>query len=176
MDIDFLREAYKQTRKDGAKGVDQVSGHDYGENLEENLTNLHSRLRQQRYKAMPVLRTWIEKEDGSQRPLGIPAFEDKVAQRAVSMLMSAVYEQDFHLFSHGFRCGHSAHQAIKELREKCVKYNINWIVDADVSKFFDNLDHELSLEIIRKRINDGGIIRLIGKWLRAGVEMDTSVD
>lgn len=123
MDIDFLREAYKQTRKDGAKGVDQISGRDYGEDLEGNLQSLHSRLRQQRYKAMPVRRTWIEKEDGSQRPLGIPAFEDKVVQRAVSMLMSAVYEQDFHLFSHGFRSGHSAHQAIKELREKCVTLN-----------------------------------------------------
>jgi len=169
MDIDFLREAYKQTRKDGAKGVDQISGRDYGEDLEGNLQSLHSRLRQQRYKAMPVRRTWIEKEDGSQRPLGIPAFEDKVVQRAVSMLMSAVYEQDFHLFSHGFRSGHSAHQAIKELREKCVTLNINWIVDADVSKFFDNLDHGLLLEIIRRRINDGGIIRLVGKWLHAGV-------
>ena len=169
IDIDFLREAYKQTRKDGAKGVDHVSGRDYGDDLEENLKSLHSRLRQQRYKAMPVRRAWIEKEDGSQRPLGIPAFEDKIVQRAVSMLMSAIYEQDFYGFSHGFRKEHSAHQAIKELREKCVALNINWIVDADVSKFFDNLDHGLLLEIIRKRINDGGIVRLIGKWLNAGV-------
>jgi RNA-directed DNA polymerase len=169
IDVEFLREAYHRTRKDGATGVDGVTGREYGDDLEENLTNLHNRLREQRYIATPVRRTWIEKEDGSQRPLGIPAFEDKIVQRAVSMLMSAVYEQDFYMFSHGFREGHSPHQAIKELRERCLKLNIKWIVDVDVSKFFDNLDHGLLLEIIRKRINDGGISRLIGKWLNAGV-------
>jgi RNA-directed DNA polymerase len=169
MDVDLLREAYHLTRNDGARCVDGVTGRGNGEDLEENLNDFHGRLREQRYKATPVRRTWIEKDDGSQRPLGIPSFEDKLVQRAVSMLMGAVYEQDFYSFSHGFRAGHSPHQAIRELREECVKQNIKWIVDADVSKFFDNLDHELSLEIIRKRINDGGIIRLIGKWLNAGV-------
>ena len=169
IDVDFLREAYHRTRKDGATGVDGVTGREYGDGLEENLKSLHGRLREQRYKAMPVRRTWIEKDDGSQRPLGIPAFEDKIVQRAVSMLMSAVYEQDFCAFSHGFRQGHSPHQAIKELREQCLKLNIKWIVDADVSKFFDQLDHSLLQQIIQKRINDGGILRLIGKWLNAGV-------
>jgi group II intron reverse transcriptase/maturase len=169
IDVDFLREAYHLTRKDGARGVDGVTGRDYGEDLEENLKNLHDRLREQGYKAAPVRRTWIEKDDGSQRPLGIPTFEDKIVQRAVSMLMGAVYEQDFYPFSHGFRAGHSPHQAIRELREECVKQNIKWIVDADVSKFFDKLDHGLLQEIIQKRINDGGVTRLIGKWLKAGV-------
>lgn len=169
IDVDLLREAYRRTRKDGAVGIDNVTGQEYGGNLEENLHNLHKQLQEQRYKATPVRRAWIEKEDGSQRPLGIPAFEDKVLQRAVSMLMNAVYEQDFYSFSHGFRECHSPHQALKELREQCVKLNIRWIVDADVSKFFDHLNHELLLEIIRRRINDGGIRRLIGKWLNAGV-------
>jgi group II intron reverse transcriptase/maturase len=169
MDVDFLREAYGKTRKDGAPGVDGVTAKAYAENLEENLSDLHSRLRSNRYQAPPVKRGWREKEDGSQRPLGMPGFEDKIAQRAVSMLMNAVYEQDFHEFSHGFREGHSPHQAVKELREQCTRLNIRWIVDADVSGFFDNLDHGMLREIIKKRINDGGIIRLVGKWLNAGV-------
>jgi len=126
-------------------------------------------MREQRYKAQPVKRGWIGKEDGSQRPLGIPSFEDKIAQRAVSMLMSAIYEQDFHDFSYGFREGRSAHQAIRELRAQCKGQNIHWIIDADVTKFFDNLDHGILRALIRKRIKDGSIIRLIGKWLNAGI-------
>jgi RNA-directed DNA polymerase len=172
MDVDFLREAYRLTRKDAASGVDGVTAEEYGRDLEANLIDLHRRMRGQKYKAQPVKRGWIDKEDGSQRPLGIPAFEDKIVQRAVSMLMSAVYEQDFYDFSYGFREGRSAHQAIKELRERCYRENIHWIIDADVSKFFDNLDHGILRALIRKRINDGGILRLIGKWLNAGVLED----
>ena len=169
MDVDFLREAFRRTRKDGATGADGVTAEDYSQELEFNLTDLHSRMRKQRYKAQPVKRGWIVKEDGSQRPLGLPVFEDKIAQRAVSMLMSAVYEQDFYDFSYGFREGRSAHQAIRELREQCYRANAHWIIDADVTKFFDNLDHGILRELIRKRINDGGVLRLIGKWLNAGV-------
>jgi group II intron reverse transcriptase/maturase len=169
IDVDLLRAAYCLTRKDGAVGVDGVTACEYAENLEENLVNLHRRLRARKYRAPAVKRGWIDKDDGSQRPLGIPAFEDKIVQRAVVMLMSAVYEQEFYDFSYGFRPGRSAHQALKVLREKCFKCNINWIVDADVSGFFDNLDHDLLREIIKRRVNDGGLIRLIGKWLNAGV-------
>ncbi len=169
IDVDLLRAAYCLTRKDGAVGVDGVMAPEYAEHLEENLVNLHSRLRARKYKAPPVKRGWIEKDDGSQRPLGIPAFEDKIVQRAVTMLLSAVYEQEFYDFSYGFRPGRSPHQALKALREKCRRLNTNWIVDADVSGFFDNLDHGLLRDIIKRRVNDGGLIRLIGKWLNAGV-------
>jgi RNA-directed DNA polymerase len=169
MDVDFLREAYRKTRKDGAPGIDGITAKEYARNLEGNLCELHSRLRENRYKAPAVKRAWINKDDGSQRPLGMPVFEDKVVQRAVSMLMSAVYGQDFYDFSFGFREGRSPHQAVKELREKCYSLNIRWIVDADVSGFFDNLDHGILCEIIKDRIKDGGLIRLIGKWLKAGI-------
>jgi group II intron reverse transcriptase/maturase len=169
IDVDFLRAAYSRTRKDGAPGVDGVTGIEYGHNLEANLPDLYARMRSQRYKATPVKRGWATKEDGSQRPLGMPIMEDKIAQRAVSMLMSAIYEQDFYDFSYGFIEGRSPHQAIKALREQCYKNNIHWLIDADITKFFDNLDHGLLRDIIRKRVNDGGLLRLIGKWLNAGV-------
>ncbi len=169
LDVDMLREAFRRTHKDRAPGVDGVTAQEYAEHLEENLAELHTRLHSQRYNAPPVKRAWADKDDGSQRPLGMPVFEDKIVQRAVSMVMNAVYEQDFYDFSHGFREKHSPHQALKELREKCYKLNINWIVDADVTGFFDNLDHGLIREFIRKRVKDGGLLRLIGKWLNAGV-------
>ena len=169
MDVDLLFAAYCKTRKDGAVGVDGVTAREYAGNLGENLVKLHARLRSSKYRAPAVKRAWLEKDDGSQRPLGIPAFEDKIVQRAVTMLLGAVYEQEFYDFSYGFRPGRSPHQALKELREKCHRYNINWIVDADVSGFFDNLDHGLLREIIKRRVNDGGLLRLIGKWLNAGV-------
>jgi group II intron reverse transcriptase/maturase len=169
MDVDLLFAAYCKTRKDGAVGVDGVTAREYAEHLDENLVKLHVRLRSGQYRAPAVKRAWLEKDDGSQRPLGIPAFEDKIVQRAVTMLLSAVYEQEFYDFSYGFRPGRSPHQALKELREKCHRYNINWIVDADVSGFFDNLDRGLLREIIKRRVNDGGLLRLIGKWLNAGV-------
>lgn len=169
MDVEFLREAYRLTRKDAAPGIDRVTAEEYASNLEENLRELHTRLKGGRYHAPPVNRVWIPKDDGGERPLGLPTFEDKVVQRAVAMLLEAVYESDFFAFSHGFRRGHSQHQALSELQQKCVKGNIGWIVDADVKGYFDNIDHGRLLEIIRRRVNDGGIIRLIGKWLNAGV-------
>jgi group II intron reverse transcriptase/maturase len=169
IDVDLLREAFHRTRKDAAPGIDGVTAATYAEHLEANLTDLYERLRSGRYTAPPVKRTWLDKEDGSQRPIGMPTFEDKIVQRAVTMLLGAVYEQAFHDFSHGFREGHSPHQALHELREQCRELNIGWIVDADVSGFFDNLDHGLLRDVIRQRVNDGGILRLIGKWLHAGV-------
>jgi RNA-directed DNA polymerase len=116
-----------------------------------------------------VTRHWLAKADGNQRPIGLPTFEDKIVQRAVTMVLGAIYEEDFHEFSHGFRPGHSAHQALAELREQCREQRINWIVDADVSGFFDSLDHDLLPEFLQQRVQDGSILRLIGKWLHAGV-------
>jgi RNA-directed DNA polymerase len=169
IDREFLLEAYRQTRKSSAPGVDQVTAKQYAENLEDNLRDLHERLRDNRYVAPPVERVWIDKEDGKKRPIGKPCFEDKIVQRAVVMILEAIFEPDFHAFSHGFRKGHSQHQALHELREQCRELNIAWIVDADVSGFFDNLDWDHLREFITQRVNDGGILRLIGKWLHAGV-------
>lgn len=126
-------------------------------------------MRSNRYVAPPVERVWIDKEDGRKRPIGKPCFEDKIVQRVVVMILEAIYNHDFHDFSHGFRKGHSQHQALQELREKCMNLNIGWIVDADVSGYFDNIDHGLLRQFIEQRVNDGGIIKLIGKWLNAGV-------
>jgi group II intron reverse transcriptase/maturase len=169
IDVDFLTEAFHRTRKDSAPGVDGVTADEYAENLDENIRNLHERLRTGRYKAPPVKRVWLDKDDGGQRPIGMPVFEDKIVQRAVAMILGAVYEQDFEDFSHGFREGHSQHQALSELRERCREIGVAWIVDADVAGFFDNLDHALLLKIIKRRVNDGALIRLIGKWLKCGV-------
>lgn len=169
IDLDMLKEAYRRTRKNAAPGVDRVTATKYAENLEENLEDLHARLREKRYKAPPVARTWIEKEDGKKRPIGKPTFEDKIVQRAVVMILGAIYEQDFYEFSYGFRVGRSPHHALEAIWQQCMRMNIGWIVDADVSGFFDSIDHSLLRKTIRKRVNDGGIIRLIGKWLNAGV-------
>lgn len=169
MTVDFLREAFHRTNKSSAPGIDNETGKEYAANLEKNLQDLHERLRGGRYKAPPVKRAWIAKEDGKQRPLGMPTFEDKVVQRAVHMLMSSIYEQDFHDGSWGFREGRSAHKAIHQLRESCVQLKINWIIDADISAFFDNINHRMLVTMIQERINDGALIRLIGKWLNAGV-------
>lgn len=169
MDVDFLREAYRRTRKDSAPGIDGMTAATYAEHLEENLRDLHERLRRGRYHAPPVKRHWLAKADGSPRAIGLPTFEDKIVQRAVTMLLGAIYEEDFHDFAYGFRPGRSAHQALSELREQCREQRINWIVDADVSGFFDSLDHDRLQEFLQQRVKDGSILRLIGKWLHAGV-------
>jgi RNA-directed DNA polymerase len=169
IDEDFLREAYRHTRKSSAPGIDGVTAQTYAEHLDENLRDLHARLRSGRYQAAPVERVWIEKDDGGQRPIGKPAFEDKIVQRAVAMRLEAVYEQDFYDGSYGFRPGRSPHEALHELRQRCMTEGIGWIVDADVSGYFDSIDRTRLREVLRKRINDGSILRLIGKWLRAGV-------
>jgi len=172
IDVDFLREAYRHTSKSSAPGIDGVTAEAYAEHLDENLRDLHERLRSGRYQAAPVERVWIEKEDGSQRPIGKPAFEEKIVQRAVAMLLEAIYEQDFLDCSYGFRPDRSPHEALHELRERCMNEGMGWIVDADVSGYFDSIDRTRLREVLRKRVNDGSILRLIGKWLRAGVMED----
>ncbi len=167
--VDFLKEACRRLRKKAAPGVDQVTAEEYAENLEENLKALHKRLREGRYKAPPVKRVWINKEKGKKRPIGIAAFEDKIVQRAVEMLISPIYEQMFYNFSFGYRRGRSAHQALNELREKCKQMNIGWVVSADITGLFDNINRSLLQDMIKQKVNDGSILRLIGKWLNAGV-------
>ena len=169
IDVDFLREAHRRTKKNAAAGVDKVTAKDYAANLEQNLQSLYRRYIDGSYKAPHVKRVWIDKEDGSQRPIGIPAFEDKILQRAIAMLLGAIYEIDFHDFSYGFREKRSAHQAIKSIRDACYKEKVSTVIDADISKFFDNMPHARIREILKLRINDGRIIRLIGRWLKAGI-------
>ena len=169
IDLSLLGKSFRQLRKNESTGVDKVTAKDYAKNLDENLYKLYQRLRRGQYVASPVKRIWVDKEDGKQRPIGIPALEDKIVQKAVATILGVVYEPIFHDFSHGFRPGHSQHKALHELREKCRKLNINWIVSADITGLFDNIDHHLLRDTIRLRVKDGGIIRLIGKWLNAGV-------
>ena len=165
----LLRKSFRQLRKNESTGVDKVTAKQYAVKLDENLYNLYQRLRRGQYVASPVKRIWVDKEDGRKRPIGIPALEDKIVQRAVATILGVVYEPIFHDFSHAFRKGHSQHKALHELRQKCRKLNINWILSADITGLFDNIAHQLLRDTIRLRVNDGGIIRLIGKWLKAGV-------
>ena len=170
IDIDWLREAYRRTRKDGATGIDGQTSEAYAANLEENLRSLLDRFKSGVYRAPPVRRVHIPKGDGSQtRPIGIPTFEDKVLQRAVAMLLEAIYEQDFLACSYGFRPGRSAHQALEAVRDATMPVGGGWVLDVDVSKFFDTLDHECLLRVVRRRVRDGVLLRSIGKWLNAGV-------
>lgn len=170
INVDWLREAYRRTRKDGAKGVDGQSAKDYAENLEGNLQSLLDRAKSGSYRAPPVRRVHIPKGDGKQtRPLGIPTFEDKVLQRAVAMVLEAIYEQDFYDFSYGFRPKRSAHQALKALDQGMMRMGGGWVLDVDVRKFFDTLNHDHLREILSRRVRDGVLLRLIGKWLNAGV-------
>jgi len=169
INVYLLREAYRKTRKDVSPGMDKVTAKQYAENLEGNLENLCDRLRTGTYKAPPVERVWIDKENGKKRPIGKPTFEDKIVQRAVAMVLQEIYDVDFHDFSYAFRKGRSQHQALHRLREQCIRLNIGWIVSADITGLFDNIDHGILRRFIRQRVNDGGILRLIGKWLNAGV-------
>jgi RNA-directed DNA polymerase len=170
IDVDWLREAYRRTRKDGARGVDGVSAQQYAEQLEGNLRDLLERAKSGRYFAPPVRRVHIPKGDGSEtRPIGIPTFEDKVLQRAVAMVIGEVYEQEFYDFSYGFRPKRSAHQALETFRNATVHMAGGWIVEVDIKKFFDTVEHVHLREILHRRIRDGVLLRLIGKWLNAGV-------
>lgn len=169
IDVDFLKEAYRQTRKSGAVGVDGQTSEDYARNLDENLKDLLERFKSGRYFAPPVKRVYIEKSDGKKRPLGIPTFEDKVLQRAVKMVLEAVYEEDFLDCSFGFRPGRSAHHALDVLRQGVMKINGGWLLDVDIQAFFDKLDHGKLREILGQRVRDGVIRRQIDKWLKAGI-------
>ncbi len=170
IDIDWLREAFKRTRKDGASGVDGQTAKQYEERLEENLRSLLDRTKSGTYRAPPVRRVHIPKGSGSEtRPIGIPTFEDKVLQRAVAMVLEAIYEQDFMDCSYGFRPSRSAHQALDSLWQQTMAMRGGWVVELDIRKFFDTLDHAHLRTILGRRVRDGVLVRLIGKWLHAGV-------
>lgn len=164
-----MRYAYELTRKDGAIGVDGVTAAEYASNLQENLKSLLNRIKSGSYRALPVRRTYVPKADGSKRPLGVPSFEEKVAQRAIVLLLEPLYEQDFKDCSFGFRPGKSPHLALQQLRTDIMGRRGRWIIDVDLRKFFDTIDKGKLRGLIAKRVGDGVIRKMIDKWLKAGV-------
>lgn len=172
VDIGRLRTAYLASKKDAAPGTDGVTWAQYGEQLEENLQQLHRRLHQGAYRAKPSRRAFIPKPDGRQRPLGIAALEDKIVQRALVEVLNAIYEADFLGFSYGFRPGRNPHQALDALAVGILRRRVNWVLDADIRGFFDAIDHGWLVKFIEHRIADRRVLRLIQKWLAAGVLED----
>jgi len=168
----LLWDAYHALKHDAAPGVDGETWAGYGENLEDRLADLHARVHSGRYRAKPSKRAWIPKGDGRLRPLGIAALEDKIVQQAVAWVLSAIYEVDFLGFSYGFRPGRGAHDALDALWVALVERPVNWVLDADIRSFFDTLDHERLMEFVGYRIADRRLLRLLRKWLRAGVSED----
>ena len=176
IDLHWLKEAYHRTRKDGAAGIDDVTGKEYAEHLHDNLQRLLDRLKSGTYKAPPVKRTYIPKgTKGETRPIGIPTFEDKIVQRAVVMLLEPIYEQDFHDGSFGFRPKCSAHQALQAVWDATMEVSGGWVLEVDIRQFFDTLDHKHLREFVSRRVRDGVLRRLIGKWLKAGVMEDGGI-
>lgn len=176
LDPAWLREAYRRTRKDGATGIDGQTAADYEQDLEGNLRSLLERAKSGTYRAPPVRRVHIPKGTaGATRPIGIPTLEDKVLQRAIVMLLEPIYEHDFYDCSYGFRPRRSAHDALDSLSKQTMWSGISCILDVDVSKFFDTLDHGHLRTFLQQRIRDGVVLRLIGKWLNAGVMEDGAV-
>ena len=167
--IDLLRTAYSWLKRDAAAGADGLTWDDYGLDLDRRLADLHARIHRGSYRAQPSLRRFIPKPDGRQRPLGIAAVEDKVVQRAMVEVLSAIWEEDFLGFSYGFRPGRNQHDALDALAVAIEKRPVNWILDADIAGFFDTVSHEWLLRFVEHRIGDPRVVRLIRKWLKAGV-------
>ena len=171
-DIDQLREAYYGLKRRAAPGVDGRTWHEYGENLEGNLQDLSDRLKRGAYRAKLVRREYVPKTDGRQRPIGLPALEDKIVQRTLVVVLNVIYELDFLGFSYGFRLKRNPHQALDALYVGVMRRKVSWVLDADIRAFFDTLDHEWLVKFIEHRIADRRIVHLIQKWLKAGVLED----
>jgi RNA-directed DNA polymerase len=167
--VELLRESYFALRRKAAPGVDGETWQQYGTGLEGRLADLHSRVHRGAYRAKPSRRVYIPKADGRQRPLGIAALEDKVVQQAVVTILNQIYEVDFKGFSYGFRPGKSPHQALDALYVGLVRSKVNWVLDADIRSFFDRMSHEWTMQFVQHRVADNRILRLIQKWLKAGV-------
>jgi hypothetical protein len=172
VDVGLLRTAYGQLRRTAAPGVDGLTWKQYGQNLEARLTDLHGRIHCGAYKAQPSRRTFIPKEDGQSRPLGVASLEDKIVQRAVVEVLNAVYEEDFLGFSYGFRPGQSQHDALDALTVGILRTKVNYILDCDIRSFFDSVSHEWLVRFVEHRVGDPRMVRLIRKWLKAGVMTD----
>src|SRR6266513_1001635 len=169
---DLLEEAFFELKEDAAPGVDRLTWKDYEADHERNLGDLHDRVHRGAYRALPSRRVYIPKPDGRQRPLAVAALEDKVVQRAAAAVFNAIYEEDFLGFSYGFRPGRGAHDALDALVVGIGTKKVNWILDADIRSFFDTISQEWLARFLERRIGDRRIIRLVHKWLRAGVLED----
>ena len=170
--LETLRSAYLSLKREAAPGVDGETWQHYGEALEANLQDLSGRLKRGAYRAKPVRRVYIPKADGRQRPLGVTALEDKIVQRAAVEVLNAIYESDFLGFSYGFRPGRSPHHALDALYTGLLTRKVNWVLDLDICSFFDGLSHEWLVKFVEHRIADRRVVRLIQKWLNAGVLED----
>jgi len=170
--IDLLRQSYKSLKRTAAPGVDDVTWKSYGEQLEVRLPNLHERVQSGTYRAMPSKRIWIAKPDGRQRPIGIAVLEDKIVQHAVVQVLNQIYEETFLGFSYGFRPERHQHKALDAIWVGITRRKVSWVLDADISGFFDAIDHEWLMKFVEHRIADPRILVLIRKWLRAGVSED----
>jgi retron-type reverse transcriptase len=170
--VDLLDEAFFDLKEDAAAGIDGLTWKEYELNLEENLEDLHARVHRGAYRALPSRRVYIPKPDGRQRPLAVAALEDKIVQRAVTVVLNAIYEVDFLGLSYGFRPGRGAHDALDALAVGINRTNVNWILDADIRSFFDEINQKWLIRFLEHRIGDRRIIRLIQKWLKAGVMED----
>jgi len=169
LNVDLLRESFYSLKRKAAPGVDGVTWQEYESGLENRLVDLHSRVHRGVYRALPSRRVYIQKEDGRQRPLGVAALEDKIVQQAVVTILNQIYEEDFLGFSYGFRPGRSQHDALDALSYALLKKKVNYILDADIRGFFDNLDKSWMVKFMEHRVADPRILRLIRKWLKAGV-------
>ncbi|MEK7994581.1 MAG: group II intron reverse transcriptase/maturase [Planctomycetota bacterium] len=172
MDVELLRKSYWKLNPKATPGIDGVTWKEYGENLEERLKELYERVHGGRYRAKPARRSYIPKPGGESRPLGIAALEDKIVQQGTVWILEQIYEEDFVNFSYGFRPGRSQHNALDALYMGIKTRKVNWILDADIRKFFDTIQHEWMLKFIEHRVADKRITRLIAKWLKAGVTED----
>jgi group II intron reverse transcriptase/maturase len=169
VDENLLTEAFFELKKTAAAGVDGVTWEDYEHDLEDRITDLHGRIHRGAYRAKASKRIYIPKPDGRKRPIGIASLEDKIVQMAVRWVLQCIYEQDFLGFSYGYRPGKSQHKALDALSVSLTSKKVNWILDADVEGFFDTIDHEWLIKFLEHRIGDHRVLRLIRKWLRAGV-------
>jgi len=169
VNIDLLRDSYNSLKKTAAAGVDGITWQEYGQDLEAHLQDLHGRIHRGAYQAQASRRVWIPKADGRQRPLGIAALEDKVVQHAVGTVLNQIWEEDFLGFSYGFRPGRSQHEALDALYVGITRKKVNWVLDLDIRTFFDKIDHDWMIRFVEHRIGDQRIVRLIQKWLKAGV-------
>jgi RNA-directed DNA polymerase len=173
--IDLLHQSYLALARDAASGLDGVTWQAYGESLEEKLTALHDQIHKGSYRARPARRTYIPKPDGTQRPLSILCLEDKIVQQAVVYVLEAIFEEDFVGFSYGFRPGRGQHDALDALQAGIYRRQVNWVLDADIQGFFDAMSHDWTLRFLEHRIADKRILRLIAKWLKAGITEDGRV-
>jgi RNA-directed DNA polymerase len=172
MTTGLLRDSFYALKRKAAPGVDGMTWQEYETGLEERLVDLHSRVHRGAYRAQPSKRYWIRKANGKQRPLGIAVLEDKIVQQAVVWILNQIYEEDFRGFSYGFRPGRSQHMALDALYVAIKRKRVNWILDLDLRSFFDTISHEKLIQLMEKRIADPRVLRLIQKWLKAGVLED----